>query len=86
MATTIPGADQASTQDAAVRFTSECPRCRRQQTQGGFSRAALRGLLDIDFAIYAHCPDCDVQWPLSAQDRVRVAKAVAHQPVAKVPE
>jgi hypothetical protein len=80
MATTVPGADQTSLDDVSVTFASQCPRCRREQPQRGFTSAALRGLLDIDFAIYAHCLHCDVQWPISAQDRVRVAKAVARAP------
>jgi hypothetical protein len=66
MATTVPGADQTSPGDVSVTFTAECPRCRLEQPQRGFTSAALRGLLDIDFAIYAHCLDCDAQWLISA--------------------
>jgi hypothetical protein len=78
MGSTVPGSDQTNPEEASVTFTSECPRCKREQSQRGFTGAALKGLLDIDFAIYAHCLDCDVQWPISAHERARVAKAVAH--------
>lgn len=86
MATTVPGTDPTSSEDESVTFTSECPRCKRAQPQRGFTGAALKGLLDIDFAIYAHCLDCDVQWQISDRERVRVAKAVAQQLPAKLTE
>ena len=60
-------------------FASVCKRCNRAQPQRGFTRAALQGLLDINFAIYAHCANCDVQWPISDRERAQVAGAIRAQ-------
>lgn len=63
----------------SVSFFSNCKKCGLFQLQTGYTRDGLAGLLDMNFTIYAHCSDCDVQWEISKSDRVRLAKAVAHQ-------
>jgi hypothetical protein len=63
----------------SMSFFSACVQCGQFQLQTGYTRDGLAGLLDMNFAIYAHCSDCDVQWEISSRDRVRLAKAVAHQ-------
>jgi len=55
-----------------LRFDSTCPRCRRQQSQSGFNRAALLRLLDDDLEIQAYCPSCRDFWPISEEERHRL--------------
>jgi len=62
----------------SVCFYSSCGRCGESQHQSGFTRSSLAELLDLGYTIYAHCLGCDVQWPISERERVRLAKAVAH--------
>jgi hypothetical protein len=54
----------------SMRFTAVCPRCRRQQPQQGFSRAALLRLLDDDLDIQAYCAPCRNFWPISDEERL----------------
>jgi hypothetical protein len=54
----------------SMRFTALCPRCRRQQPQQGFSRAALLRLLDDDLDIQAYCAPCGNFWPISDEERL----------------
>jgi hypothetical protein len=53
----------------SMRFTATCPRCRRQQLQQGFSRAALLRLLDDDLDIQAYCAPCRNFWPIGDEER-----------------
>ena len=55
-----------------LRFESTCPRCRRQQSQHGFSRAALLRLLDDDLEIHAYCASCRDFWPISEEERRQI--------------
>lgn len=52
-----------------LQFPATCPRCRRQQNQCGFSRAALLRLLDDDLEIQAYCTSCRDFWSISEQER-----------------
>src|SRR5262249_35024876 len=55
-----------------LRFASTCPRCRREQSQCGFSRATLLRLLDDDLEIHAYCASCRDFWPISEEERSRI--------------
>ena len=60
--------------EANFFFYSSCPKCRREQSQGGLSRARLLRLLDSGHPIEAYCTTCDKFWAVSAQERVAIAK------------
>jgi hypothetical protein len=51
-------------------FVSTCPSCARDQTQSGFSCAALQRLLDGGYPIEAYCVVCDEFWPIGIAERV----------------
>jgi hypothetical protein len=55
-----------------LRFVATCPRCRRQQSQRGFTRATLLRLLDDDLEIHAYCESCRDFWPISEEERHRL--------------
>ena len=54
-------------------FYSSCPKCRLEQSQGGFSRARLLRLLDSGHPIEAYCTTCDKFWAVSPQERAAIA-------------
>jgi hypothetical protein len=60
-----------------VRFLSTCPACGQQQLQLAYTRRALLKLLESGNIIDAYCLACDVVWPVNAQERHRVATAIA---------
>jgi hypothetical protein len=57
----------------SVPFTSTCPKCLVQQTQRGFSRAALSRLLSAGHPIEAYCVTCDEFWIISPRERAALA-------------
>ena len=57
----------------SVHFASICPKCHRQQPQGGYSRAALGRLLNGGYPIEAYCVTCDEFWLINATERIAVA-------------
>jgi hypothetical protein len=59
-----------------ITFFSVCPTCGHQQTQDGYTRAALVRLLERGRIIEAYCLSCDVLWPVSPQERVALARAM----------
>ena len=59
--------------EANFFFYSSCPKCRREQSQGGFSRARLLRLLDSGHPIEAYCTTCDKFWAVSPQERALIA-------------
>jgi Zn-finger nucleic acid-binding protein len=61
---------------AATAFFSTCPRCKHPQLQSGYERFELLESLDAGQAIDAYCPQCDAVWPISAQERLLVARAI----------
>jgi hypothetical protein len=65
------GAD--SSMHLIVHFLSICPKCNHEQPQGGYSRAALRRLLNGGCPIEAYCVTCDEFWLISTGERVAVA-------------
>lgn len=58
-------------------FTSTCPRCQREQHQGGFSRGSVQRLLEKGLPIEGYCLMCDQFWPVGAPERAELAKAVS---------
>jgi len=60
-------------QEANFFFDSSCPKCRREQSQGGISRARLLRLLDSGHPIEAYCTTCDEFWAVSPRERAAIA-------------
>jgi hypothetical protein len=58
-------------------FFSLCPVCGQQQLQLAYTRRALLGLVPSGNIIDAYCLACDVVWPVSAQERILLARAIA---------
>jgi hypothetical protein len=65
------GAD--SSMHLSVHFVSICPTCNHEQPQGGYSRVALRRLLNGGYPIEAYCVTCDEFWLISTRERVAAA-------------
>ena len=57
-------------------FVSSCPSCGRQQLQHGHTRRALTKLIESRQIIDAYCLECDVVWPVTAEERALVASAI----------
>ena len=57
-------------------FVSSCPSCGRQQLQRGHTRRALTKLLESRQIIDAYCLECDVVWPVTAEERALIACAI----------
>lgn len=57
-------------------FVSICPSCGRQQLQHGHIRRALTKLIESRQIIDAYCLECDVVWPVSAEERALIACAI----------
>ena len=82
MATTthVPGHAHGRGTDESVHgsvpFASLCPRCRVQQFQQGFSRAALGRLLKGGYPIEGYCATCDEFWTISPRERLALARAL----------
>lgn len=54
-------------------FVSTCPLCRHTRKQNGYERIELAASLAADLPIDAYCVNCDVLWPITAQERSQVA-------------
>ena len=55
------------------RFMSVCPQCKDVRSQLGYSPRALLRLLTRSRPIEAYCVVCDGFWPISDQERGRLA-------------
>jgi hypothetical protein len=67
-------------------FFSMCPACRQPRLQHGYTRVALITMLQCGDEIDAYCVMCDALWPISAQERLLLARAIAaEQPNASPP-
>ena len=71
------GADSSVHQ--SIPFASVCPKCRHQQAQRGFSRAALGRLLNAGHPIEAYCVSCDDFWSISTLERHALAERLARR-------
>jgi hypothetical protein len=60
----------------ATSFFSRCPKCGHPRLQNTYVQRGLVRLLDIGQPIYAYCLICDVQWPITAQERLLLARAI----------
>ncbi len=58
-------------------FASACPDCRQQRCQHGHTRRTLIRLIQSGQIIDAYCLSCDLVWPVSAEERVLIAQAIA---------
>jgi hypothetical protein len=57
-------------------FFSTCPSCKHGRLQSGYERIELVESLSAGQAIDAYCLPCDVAWPISAQERFLIARAI----------
>lgn len=57
-----------------VQFSSECPRCKYDRVQSGYSRDELIQLLQAGADIEAYCSNCDQAWPVSVEERADIAR------------
>jgi hypothetical protein len=58
-------------------FVSECPNCKRDRAQTGYSRDELLQLLSSGAEIEAYCSSCDEYWPMSVEERADIARALS---------
>jgi hypothetical protein len=58
----------------SVPFMSLCPKCKDVRSQLGYSLRALFRLLKGNHPVEAYCVICNEYWPISAQERVRLAE------------
>ena len=57
-------------------FVASCPACGRQQLQHGHTRRDLAKLMESRQIIDAYCLECDVVWPVTAEERALIACAI----------
>ena len=60
----------------SVPFSSECPNCKHDRVQTGYSRDELIQLLRTGADIEAYCSSCDERWPVSTEDRADLVRAL----------
>jgi len=58
-------------------FSSECPNCGNERLQTGYELEELAELLSSGADIEAYCISCDRGWPISAEERADLARALA---------
>jgi len=58
-------------------FASACPACGQQRSQHGHTRSALITLIESRRIIDAYCLECDIVWPVSTEERLLIACAIA---------
>ena len=57
-------------------FFSTCPSCKHPRLQNGYERIELVESLGVGQAIDAYCLQCDVLWPISAQELFLIARGI----------
>jgi hypothetical protein len=57
-------------------FASTCPTCRQRQLQHGYTRRALVRLIEFRQTVDAYCLECDIVWPITAEERMAIECAV----------
>jgi hypothetical protein len=55
-------------------FSSVCPMCKDARVQAAYTRRSLLRLLLRNRPIDAYCVICNQYWPISAQERARLAE------------
>jgi hypothetical protein len=63
--------------NTSIACASVCPRCGQQQSQRGYTRRALLNFFNSDYPIEAYCVACDEFWPISTDERICIAEALA---------
>ena len=58
-------------------FASTCPACGQRQLQRAHTRRALIRSIEMNQIIDAYCLECDLVWPISTEERVLIASAIA---------
>jgi len=58
-------------------FASTCPACGQPRLQHAHTRRALIRSIETNQIIDAYCPECDLVWPISTQERVLIASVIA---------
>lgn len=71
--------------DTPISFASVCPQCWQQQPQRDYCRSALLNLFNSDQPIEAYCVTCDKSWPISPEERICIAEALAAPGAAASP-
>jgi len=83
---TLPFTPQTPPGDRArsrsITFVSTCPACGSLRSQNGYTRRAIARLLETSHTIDAYCVPCDVLWPISAEERLAMARLIATQDCA----
>jgi hypothetical protein len=69
----------------SITFVSTCPACGLQRPQNGYTRRAIARSLETSQTIDAYCVPCDVLWPISADERVVMARLIAADQHASTP-
>ena len=59
-----------------VQFSAECPTCKHDRPQIGYSREELIQLLQAATDLEAYCSNCDETWPVSVEERADIARAL----------
>jgi len=66
-------------------FASTCPTCARRQSQHGHTRRALVRLIASRQTIDAYRLECDIFWPVTAEERVAIECAVQTSRSSRTP-
>jgi hypothetical protein len=61
-------------------FASTCPACGQQRLQQGHTPSDLIRLIEFHRIIDAYCLECDMVWPVSTEERLLIACAIAIRP------
>jgi hypothetical protein len=77
---------EARTVPETTAFFSTCPRCKQTRLQNGYRRTELVESLGAAHEIDAYCLQCDVVWPITAQERFLIARGITplHEPPLSV--
>jgi len=69
--------DTSDKMKSRLVFASACPACGHQRLQHGHTRGRLINLIESRGIIDAYCLECDMLWPVSAEERRLIACKVA---------
>jgi len=63
---------------ASAHFISMCPTCKDSRSQLGYSSGGLLRRLNGNRLIEAYCSICNQFWPITAEERARLASQFEH--------
>jgi hypothetical protein len=79
---TVPAPAPSPTRDslffASAHFVSMCPTCKDNRSQLGYSSGGLLRRLNGNRLIEAYCAICNHFWPITAEERARLAGQFEH--------